>query len=155
MYSKSSWSPEETKRSFAQYNKNNSSELLSKDGFINFFLEASFRTPTCVIDDIVMQGMGQRLIDLDRLNCSINCQNPNNFDKLLQLRHSFVEYLEKKFIFHEKLLLISMTKKASIFKNRFDKMNDDVLSLILKYFHPLNLNETHSVISDIDGIKSF
>ena len=132
------------------HNQDNSSKALSKEGFFNAYRKASLEKPTHVINDIVMQGMGYKIIDLKKLNDAVHCKNPNNYQKLLQLRHSFVEYLKDKFISTEKILILSLVKKANMFENRFDRMNDDVLNLIFKHLHPLNLNEKRSAISNID-----
>ena len=123
---------------------------MNKEGFFNFYRTACLERPTHVINDIVMQGMGYKLIDLKKLKDAVNCENPNNYQKLLQLRHSFVEYLKDKFISTEKILILSLVKKANMFENRFDRMNDDLLNLILKHLHPLNLNEKRCAISNID-----
>ena len=138
------------KRLFGYHNPDRSSDTWSKEGFLKFYCKASFDRPTHVIDDIVMQGMGQRLIDLKKLDDDINCKNPNNFQQLLQLRHSFVKYLKNKFLSNEKMLILSMIKNAYMVENKFENMNDDLLNLILKYLHPLYLNEKHLVSADID-----
>ena len=126
--------------------------IFTRQGFLNFYKRASYYRPNNVMEDIVFQEMAYKLIDKQTLNQNINCKNPNNYQKLLQLKHSFVEYLNNKFILNEKMLIKSMIKKASInmYNNKFDGMNDDVLNLILKYLHPLNLNEIDYRMSIVD-----
>ena len=126
--------------------------IFSKKGFLNFYTKASCGRPNNVMEDIVFQEMAYKLINNKGLSVLLESNtNDNDIDlKLLQLKHSFVEYLKNKFVSNEKILIVSMMKKANMFKNKFDKMNDDVLNLILKYLHPLNLNEKNYQLSIID-----
>ena len=81
--------------------------------------------------DIVELGYANYFI---KNNTIVNSNNNNLFLKKLK----WVEYLEKRFINNEIILIKYIIKKSKM-DNVFNKLNNDIQNIIFKYLHPLEI----------------
>ena len=121
----------------------NNMPCLSKEGFFCYYIDIATKQAREIIANIVYQGFGQdlcyRMEDIDVENS--DAAN----DPAWKVKYSFVNYLNKKFVNSEWILINYMIKKSNM-KNVFDKLNDDVVNLIFKMIHPLNISESRKTV---------
>ena len=130
----------------------------TRDGFEAFYRTACHERVQHVYHDIIFNGLGEKLcqkkenLSFMKIGDNINGYKKES-DKIKTKKYlmkcQFIDSLKKKFVSRELILIKYMIKQANMV-DIFSKMNHDVDSVILKFLHPLNINEKDYHLSILD-----